>query len=551
MRRSQSYAATAALVVSALWALVPAGAGAQTVTVPGLYLPEWQEARDRSKDELPPQFRLINYFFSRATFSNDIGDPSGLKGVSLGPLGEPQVGSAVRNGVGNGYWAEQRWIPVIEYSPYFADRLASFRAQFRINYVWGMAANTTQTNQGGGFNANEINIQTKNANVAIYPTRDPDELAIVLGTQPAYDNVVDPSRTGLNDIVRSGYKLAFLGSDATGLSIYGSRWGGRAKLSILPLGWAQPDNATKGDPRISFIWLTTADAQYELQPGTWMGLSFWYLRDDTKGAAYAYEGLVNSGPSSGGLSAYTGTAPFLIDRPTGNVFWLGYNAHHNLDFKAGRFAASGFAMYNFGQFDSNKADTLLNKSVDISGLSADLELLYNWGHSVNDVLSLETVYSSGDSNPNDGHYSGAFTMNYYGLPGATWFNHRCLLLFPFTSTVVNYTGAVTDLSNQGAGLETIIGAATYDLVPNKLNLKVGAAYGRSAVNPANYPGSTTRRGRSIGTEFNAEVKYTIRYLMTVGLHAGVLLTGSWFDGETSRITENPFALFTTFTWYAF
>ena len=37
----------------------------------------------------------------------------------------------------------------------------------------------------------------------------------------------------------------------------------------------------------------------------------------------------------------------------------------------------------------------------------------------------------------------------YGLPGAVWFNHKTLLLFPFTSTVNNYTGAVTDISNQG------------------------------------------------------------------------------------------------------
>ncbi len=551
MRRWNGFAAPAALVAFTLCALWQRPARAQDATMPGLYLPEWQEARDRSKDELPPQLRLINYFFTRATYTNEIGDPSGLKGVSLGPLGEYQVGSAVRTGVGNGLWAEQRWIPVLEYSPYFADRLAVFRAQFRINYVWGRAANTQQPNEGGGFNANQINIQTKNANVSLYPTRDPEELAIVIGTQPAYDNVIDPLRSGLAEITRSGYKLAFMGSDATGLSIYGGRWGGRAKLSLLPLGGTQPDKAEKDDPRLAFVWLGTADVQYEVQPGSWLGLSLWHLKDDTKGDAFAYEGLVRSGPSSIGLSTFTGTAPFVIERPTGSVNWLGFNAHHNLDYRTGRFAASGFAMYNFGQFDSNKEGTKLNPSVEISGFSGDLELLYNWGRTTGDVLSLETVFSSGDSNPNDGHYSGAFTMNYYGLPGATWFNHRTLLLFPFTSTVVNYTGAVTDLSNQGAGLEAIIAAATYDLVPNKLNLKIGAAYGRSAVNPSNYPGSATSRGRSIGTEVNAELKWTVRFLMTVGLHAGVLFKGSWFDGETSRVAENPFALFTTFTWYAF
>ena len=50
---------------------------------------------------------------------------------------------------------------------------------------------------------------------------------------------------------------------------------------------------------------------------------------------------------------------------------------------------------------------------------------------------------------------------------------------------------------------------------------------------------------------NAEVKYTLRFLMTLGLHAGYLFKGNWYDGDTSRVSENPWALFTTFTWYAF
>lgn len=547
----------ASLLLAALCLAAPR-AGAQSDPAPGLYYPDWADANDRAKDEPPPQFRLINYFFSRLTLSNAIGDPSGLKGVSLGPLGTFAGSMVYAGGTGNpndrpgdpGFWVEQRWIPVIEFSPHFVNGLASFRAQFRINYVWGLAANSVQGNIGGGFNANQINIQTKNVNVSLYPTRDPEELTVVVGTQPAYDAAVDPLRNGLFDLTRTGYKLSFLGTDATGVSLYSQKWG-RAKLSWLPLGATQPDKAEKNDPRLAFIWLLTADYLRELAPGTWLGGSAWVLRDASKGDAYAYEGLVKSGPSSGGLSSFTGTGPFSIDRPTGTVGWLGVNGHHNLDFRTGRLAASGYAMYNFGGFDSNKDDTRLNKRVDISGFTADLEGLYNWGKGAGDVLSLEAIYSTGDDDLTDGKYKGAFTLNYYGLPGATWFNHRCLLLFPFTSTVVNYTGAVTDVSNQGSGLRALIGAATWDLVPNKLNLKVGVAHGQADHSPVAWPGSTTPRGRILGTELNAELKYTVRYLMTLGLHTGVLFKGNWFDGQTSRVTANPWALFTTFTWYAF
>ena len=109
-------------------------------------------------------------------------------------------------------------------------------------------------------------------------------------------------------------------------------------------------------------------------------------------------------------------------------------------------------MYNGGKYTSSNEDTALNPEVTISGLSANAEVLYNWGRTPNDVVSLEAIYTTGDDDLNDGKYKGAFTLNMYGLPGAVWFDHKTLLLFPFTSTANNYTGAVTDISNQGYGL---------------------------------------------------------------------------------------------------
>ena len=175
-----------------------------------------------------------------------------------------------------------------------------------------------------------------------------------------------------------------------------------------------------------------------------MGVSAWYLRDETKGDAYAYEGLVKSGPASTGLSSFTGTARFNIERPTGWVGYLGANFHHNIDFRTGRFGASGFAMYNLGRFRSSNPATTLNPKVDISGLSANLELLYNYGRTSSDLVTLEGMFSTGDKDLNDGRYTSAFTLNQYGIPGAVWFNHKMMLLFPFTSTANNYTGAVSD-----------------------------------------------------------------------------------------------------------
>jgi hypothetical protein len=522
-------------------------AGASPTTVPGAYYGKYQEEKNREEDAEPREFILINYFFTRASLTNQVGDPGGLKGVALGPIGN-LAGSAVRVEDLNAYYVEQRWIPVIEYSPWFVDGLASFRAQFEVDFLWGRAANTIQQNEGGGFNADQVNIQTKNVNVAFYPFRNPHTLTLLIGTQPVYDTYLDPTRTPLNDIIRTGYKLTFLGSDATGLSIF-SGYKGMAKLSLLPLGTAQADKALEDDPRLKYVWLATADYVYPVRPGTNVGVSGWVLRDDTKGDAFAFEGLVKSGPSSSGLSSFTGTARFNIERPTGTVFWAGAHFNHNIDFRTGRLGASGFLMYNGGSYRSSNPETALNPEVTISGLSANAEVLYNWGRSPNDVVSLEGLYTTGDDDLNDGEYKSAFTTNMYGLPGAVWFNHKTLLLFPFTSTANNYTGAVTDISNQGYGLRAVIAAGAMDLIPNKLNLKLGAAMATSDVTPPRWR-EDVARGRFIGTEVNAELKYHIRFLMTVGLHAGYMFKGSFYDGA-ERVTRNPFAAFTTFTWYAF
>ncbi len=518
---------------------------------PGLHYDEWAEVSDRTADPNARELTLVNYFLSRASYTNLIGDPSGLRGVSLGPIGQPEgAGSSVSVGEDTAnVLVEQRWIPVITYAPDFADGMAAFRAQFEVDYAWGIAANTLQNNQGGGLNADQVNMQTKNVNVAIYPTKRPGELSILLGTQSIYDSIYDPTITSLFDIVETGYKLAFYGTDATGISLFANTKYGRAKASAVPIGAAQPDKAEEGDARFSYVWLATLDYALEVQPSTVVGLSYWRLQDNGKGSAFAYEGLVKSGPTSGALSSYTGTAALPIEQATGHVNYLGANFHHNLRFHTSDLAASGFVMWNFGRFDSHVGDTELQPSIEVNGLAANLELDWKWGRTRRDVVTLEGMFTTGDGNPTDERYTSAFTLNYYGLPGAVWFDHQTILLFPFTQTVSNYSGAVTDISNQGLGLAAAILSGRWDMVPNKLDLKLGTAAASSSVRPA--PNEDNfRRGKLIGVEFNAELRYHLRYLMTVGLHGGYLMRGDFY-ARNERVSTDPWAAFTTFTWYAF
>jgi hypothetical protein len=78
---------------------------------------------------------------------------------------------------------------------------------------------------------------------------------------------------------------------------------------------------------------------------------------------------------------------------------------------------------------------------------------------------------------------------------------------------------------------------------------LGTAAGWSNAIPADIQGGTGR-GKFIGLEFNAELKWNIRYLMTVGLHGAYMIRGDFYAG-VQRVTTNPYAFFTTFTWYGF
>ncbi|MEO1172732.1 MAG: hypothetical protein AAFX94_11895 [Myxococcota bacterium] len=515
---------------------------------PALFSERWAALNETDADGELREFRLVSYFLTRITATNQVASPVGLQGVSLGPIGI-NGGSNTSSGDDVATFAEQRWIPYVIYKPNFFDGRAEFHAQFEVDFAWGFGANTALQNQGGGINGDQVNLQTKNVNAAFYPTGKPRELAIVVGLQSFYDSARNPTNTLLSDIVQSGYKLSYMASDVAGVSVYSDTEQHRWRAAFLPIMAAQP-NLGEQDPRFSYAIFATLDYAYKLSPVSHLGLSYWFLNDSTDGTGNIFGTTVNNGPSnSAELLPFTGVAPFPVESAEATIHFLGTNFQHNVGFAAGDFSLTGFAMLNIG---SVSGDPLVEggvEDVSVFGLGANLEGQYRYGKTAGDVFTLEGMFTTGDDNLQDDSYRGAFTMNYYGLPGAVWFNHKMLLLFPFTTTVSNYTGAVTDISNRGLGLLAGIGTAKYDLIDDRLNLKVGVGYARSMARPSRAEGQSSP-GFSHGVEVNAELTYTWRYFMTVGAHVGYLAAGSFYDGN-DRVSSDPWAGFLTLTWVGF
>ncbi|MCK9212819.1 MAG: hypothetical protein M0P61_18490, partial [Ignavibacteriaceae bacterium] len=117
--------------------------------------------------------------------------------------------------------------------------------------------------------------------------------------------------------------------------------------------------------------------------------------------------------------------------------------------------------------------------------------------------------------------------------------------------VVNrYYSAVHDISNMGMGVTAGFLSFSKDLIPNKFSGKLGFATAISNVTPNG--GSSY-----IGSEVNVEFKYNIKVFLTLGLSAGYLQLGDFYNApsvkynSSSEKPKDPFVIFTSLSWLMF
>ncbi|TNE30351.1 MAG: hypothetical protein EP346_03930 [Bacteroidetes bacterium] len=483
------------------------------------------------------EFQFIAYWYSQAVSSNYYPTNDFLKGQVIGRLfGQNTTQTSAEN---TSLYVEQRLLPFFIYQPKLFNGRAILRASFEIDFTWGDVAYGTGGNFGGAVSADQVNIQTQNVELEFIPFKN---WTINLGLQRMFDNPYNPYRTLFDYQTQTGYRLMYWGTDASGIT---ARYQGdynRWKFGA----WKFYENQVQENDDVSMY-----EVMYErdiTQNWRWGG-SVNYVRDRANGEGGP--SILGQGLNST-LSEYNGTFRFpLGGNPyRADIFWLGSFWSRNVNYTSDRFMTTGFVKYNLGSVDTLVANDNYAQRASIGGLAVNLHGGYRYGITKGDVLTVDFLYTAGDGNGiNDNHYSGVMTGNNWGSPVSVWISHGAYILFPHGNVVNRFVAAVNDVSNLGYGLTGGTVNLYHDIIPNKLNAKIGAASAISNVAPPN-------GGFLMGVEANGRLSWTPKVYMNLELHAAYMWLGDFYDsgrvnGGNAERPVNPWTVFLGYKWLMF
>ncbi len=478
-------------------------------------------------------WRYTGLYLARGTRTNVVGTSRLTEGQLVGRLFGPN-GSTTDDG-GHTY-AEQRYLGFLEHAPAYLDGRAVLRLGAEVDFTFGDASNTSGANRGGAINGDTVNLQTKRLAVDVALG---GGVRLVVGLQPLADSAHDPARAHPNTLLHGGTHLAFWGTDAAGANLFG-RWGGVAAR----LGWFDLYANGSGDDDAQ---LFMADAEAEVLRATRVGLHAWWLRDRSRGAG--------TGPGSA-LATHNGASPLPLgpDVSEGDALWFAVDASYERWLAGGPVSVSGFAIANYARFEVERGVPDAQRSAeagiydaadaDLVGLMADLEVGWRWGRTDGDVVTLEGLYASGDDRPDDRVLSNVLTGSSWGAPGALHATHRSLLLFPDARSVNRHVALVYDPANLGYGVAAGFANAAMDVIPHRLNVKLGAALAGAAAKPEGGE-------RMIGLEGNLELVWRPMPLLWLGAHGAVVRWGRFLEGrvdERASPAARPWTTYLSLTW---
>ena len=436
----------------------------------------------------PGGLTFLGYFQARAAIGSIITTSPVFDGQVVGVLGGSNGTTVYAPGqtdldgdgtpdedLGNSAYIEQRLNTFFTYAPPTLNGRAALTAGFEVDFLYGDASYGVGGNEGGGFGADQVNLQTRRLHVTFSPELGArHRLDVVAGLQFVGDGVYNPAAATLDDLMRTGGGLRFFGSEAAGVSMFGRvddasgerlryRLGG---YTLAEGGVSRPDD----------VALYMLDVQVAPVWNGRLGAHAWVLRDSSGGEG----GLLGYGATSA-LSGLQG-GPMLDFRRTededvevdADLVWLALDGGLNHRLTQGRLGASGLALVNLGRLYVGNGQP----DVPVQGWLLDGEVRYRWAPGAGSILRAEALVNSRDGTDREA-YTGVVTGNSYGIAGAMWSSHGAMILFPDPQSINRQISVVSDVSNGGSGLLGLSASAGWDLVPSRLNLTLGGAHAAS------------------------------------------------------------------------
>ncbi len=507
------------MLLSALPLLFCNASSAQDVGAP----PEAQEVLARSQvsgdDVVQPDvpaekpLKVIALLQTRFAATNLASTNPFLDGQVLGTLGGTNaitVDPDVRS-----FYVEQRASGFFTWRPDVLDRKVGLNAAFEVDFGWGDRSYGVGGNTGGGFGGDQVNIQTRRLSLDVWHrmgAKQRHSMHFVFGLQFLADSASDPTATTPDGLFRSGGRMMFFGSEASGASLFGSlRTGFGERLryrlgtyTLLELGLGEADDA----------WLNMADVTWIPVRGLEVGAHAWVLRDNTGGQG----GALGAGPTSA-LSEMQGGPRLDVygDTPRPDedagvdalLVWTALDVGYNAALQQGPFGIHGLALLNSGSLSARGGDT-----VPLSGFLFDAEARLRYARGKGSIARAEVLYSTPDDGDPTNAHTGIITGQSYGFAGAVHNTHGTRLLFTDPQSINRMVAVVYDVSGASKGVLGVTSSVGFDIVPNRINTEVGFG---TALAP--------QRG-NYGTEVNATISHEPLPFFSYYVSGAVLSPGS-------------------------
>ncbi|MEZ4318662.1 MAG: hypothetical protein R3F61_14205 [Myxococcota bacterium] len=495
------------------------------------------EARRFAADSVVPNvppgkpFRFFALVQARGAATDIVSTNPFIDGQVLGTIGGTNDIAVDPNA--RSYYAEQRASGFFTWKPDVLDGKAGLTAAFEIDFGWGDRSYGIGGNTGGGFGGDQVNLQTRRLHFDIWEKfSENHKIHLVVGLQFVADSASDPTATTPDGLFRSGGRLMFFGSEAAGISAFGSvRTGFGERLryrlgsyTLYELGLGTPDDA----------WLNMADVAYVPGRGLEVGAHVWLLRDNTGGTG----GALGAGPTSalsemqGGprLDPYGDTTPPADDPGVDALLlWTALDFGANAALQHGPVGFHAVALLNTGSLKARQGPT-----VPVFGQLYDAEVRLRYARGKGSIVRAEALYSTPDDGDDTNRHTGVITGNSYGFVGAIHNTHGTRLLFTDPQSINRMVAVVYDVSGGEKGVIGLTASGAFDVIPNKLNTKLGFG---TALAP--------QRG-NYGTELNAQISHEPWPFFTYYL-AGATL----FPGDQALIDDTAWVGYAGVEWLAF